>query len=162
MTQQHDDLGPRRQSPAPRTPLDSAAVLIVVRFPAGAAGATGRGAIPGAGAGAGAGPAADAPRGGRDPLDAARAALSAFASRPGFVGGRFGRSTETDGGAVLVCEWESVGAWRRAQSGYAVKVAAAPLWALARDEPGAFEVLLAAGPAGLVEYPSDRAADGGR
>ena len=62
---------------------------------------------------------------------------------------------------VLVTEWDGVGAYRRALSAYQVRVDATPLLAQARDEPGAFEVLIAAdGPgAAVTAAPSDRAPD---
>jgi hypothetical protein len=91
----------------------------------------------------------------------ARVALAAFADRPGFRRGRVGRAVDDPAEWVLVTEWDGVGAYRRALSTYQVKVAATPLLAQARDEAGAFEVLVAAdGPgAALTTTASDRAAD---
>lgn len=94
--------------------------------------------------------------------DRARVALGAFAARPGFRRGRVGRSVDEPAEWVLVTEWDGVGAYRRALSAYEVKVDATPLLAQARDEAGAFEVLVAVeggGPA--VTSASDRAADAG-
>jgi heme oxygenase (mycobilin-producing) len=92
--------------------------------------------------------------------DRARVALEAFAARPGFRRGWAGRSVDEPAGWVLVTEWDGVGAYRRALSAYEVKVGATPLLAQARDEPGAFEVLVAAdGPGAVVTAASDRAAD---
>jgi antibiotic biosynthesis monooxygenase len=92
--------------------------------------------------------------------DRARVALEALAARPGFRRGRVGRGVDEPAEWVLVTEWEGVGAYRRALSAYEVKVAATPLLAQARDEPGAFEVLVAAdGPGAVVTAASDRAPD---
>lgn len=94
-------------------------------------------------------------------LDAAERALAVLAARPGFVRGRAGRATDAGGGWVLVTEWESVGAWRRALSSYEVKVAATGLLALGRNEPSAFEVLLSReGSAPIEKVASDRYEDG--
>ncbi|MFL6130879.1 MAG: antibiotic biosynthesis monooxygenase family protein [Mycobacteriales bacterium] len=91
----------------------------------------------------------------------ARVALAAFAARPGFRRGRVGRSADQPTEWVLVTEWDGVGAYRRALSAYEVRVDATPLLALARDEAGAYEVLLTAdGPGATVTAAaSDRAAD---
>ncbi|HYT09060.1 MAG TPA: antibiotic biosynthesis monooxygenase [Mycobacteriales bacterium] len=90
----------------------------------------------------------------------ARAALAALAGRPGFRRGRVGRSVDEPAEWVLVTEWDGVGAYRRALSAYEVRVAATPLLAQARDEPGAFEVLVSADGAGAVlSAGSDRAPD---
>ena len=90
----------------------------------------------------------------------ARAALAALAARPGFRRGHAGRSVDEPGQWVLVTEWDGVGAYRRALSAYEVKLAATPLLAQARDEAGAFEVLVTADPAGVsATAASDRAAD---
>jgi heme oxygenase (mycobilin-producing) len=92
--------------------------------------------------------------------ESARAALEALAARPGFRRGHAGRSVDDPGEWVLVTEWDGVGAYRRALSAYEVKLAATPLLAQARDEPGAYEVLLAADPTGITRTAaSDRAAD---
>lgn len=90
----------------------------------------------------------------------ARAALEALAARPGFRRGHAGRSVDDPGEWVLVTEWDGVGAYRRALSAYEVKLAATPLLARARDEAGAYEVLLAADPTGItLAAASARAAD---
>ena len=73
----------------------------------------------------------------------AQRALAAFAARPGFVRGRVGRAADDPTAWLLVTEWEGVGAYRRSLSAYEVRVEAAPLLGQARDEPGAFEVLVA-------------------
>ncbi len=74
-------------------------------------------------------------------LDQARAALAAFAARPGYLGGRIGRAADDPTCWVLTTEWIGVGAYRRSLGAYDVKVDAAPLLARGRDEPSAFEVL---------------------
>ena len=97
---------------------------------------------------------------GADFLPRARRALAAFAARPGYVRGRLGRAADDPTVWVLTTEWVGVGAYRRSLSAYDVKVDAAPLLSLGRDEVSAFELLVrdeAAGPA-VVEV-SRRAAD---
>ena len=102
-------------------------------------------------------------------LPRAQAALAAFAARPGYLRGRVGRAADDPSQWVLTTEWAGVGAYRRSLGAYDVKVDAAPLLALGRDEPSAFEVLhaddVAARPAGppssslhlvLVAAPSAR------
>ena len=90
----------------------------------------------------------------------ARIALATLAARPGFVRGRLGRSVDEPTEWALVTEWEGVGAYRRALSAYEVKVHATPLLAQARDEPGAYEVLVAADGAEVTGTAvSDRAPD---
>ncbi|MGH3744480.1 MAG: antibiotic biosynthesis monooxygenase family protein, partial [Mycobacteriales bacterium] len=86
-----------------------------------------------------------------------RAALAVLAERPGFVRGSLGRAADDPSAWVLVTEWAGVGAWRRALSSYDVKVHARPLLALGRDEPSAFEVLVAVDAEGTREHGSDRA-----
>lgn len=88
-------------------------------------------------------------------LPQAKAALAAFAGRPGYVRGRVGRAADDPSQWVLTTEWEGVGAYRRSLSAYEVKVDAAPLLSRGRDEPSAFEVLLS----DEGSAPSRRAAD---
>lgn len=83
----------------------------------------------------------------------AESALAAFAARPGYRGGRVGRSVDDPTRWVMVTEWDGVGAYRRSLSSYDVKVTAVPLLAEAIDEPGAYEVLVADG----IRKHSDRA-----
>ncbi len=90
----------------------------------------------------------------------AQEALAVFAARPGFVRGRLGRAADDETAWVLITEWEGVGAYRRSLSAYDVKLYAAPLLGLSRDEPSAFEVLHAVDTAGPdVTLPSSRAVD---
>jgi hypothetical protein len=72
----------------------------------------------------------------------AHAALTVLATRPGFVRGTLGRATDDESCWVLLIEWESVGAYRRALGAYDVKVIATPLLAQAIDHPSAFEALV--------------------
>jgi hypothetical protein len=90
----------------------------------------------------------------------ARSALAALAERPGFRRGHAGRAVDDPAEWVLVSEWDGVGAYRRALGAYEVKLAATPLLAQARDDAGAFEVLVTADPSGVsATAASDRAAD---
>lgn len=91
-------------------------------------------------------------------LPRARAALAAFAACPGYLRGRLGRAADDPTAWVLTTEWDGVGAYRRSLSAYDVKVDAAPLLALGRDEPSAFEVLVADD----ASNPTRRAADAAR
>lgn len=73
----------------------------------------------------------------------AKKALVAFAARAGYVRGRIGRAADDPTAWVMSTEWTGVGAYRRSLSSYDVKVDAAPLLSRGRDEPSAFEVLVA-------------------
>jgi hypothetical protein len=64
--------------------------------------------------------------------------LAALAARPGFVDGEVGRSTEDGGLWALLTRWDGVGAYRRALSAAEVKIAGAPVWVHAVDEPGVY------------------------
>ncbi len=64
--------------------------------------------------------------------------LGALTARPGFGTGTFGRAVDDPGLFALVTTWEGVGAYRRALSAFEVKVAGAPVWLHAVDEPGVF------------------------
>ncbi|MGH3656489.1 MAG: antibiotic biosynthesis monooxygenase family protein [Micromonosporaceae bacterium] len=90
-------------------------------------------------------------------VERAHAALTALADREGFVRGRLGRAADDPRRWCLVTEWRSVGAYRRALSGYDVKLHATPLLAEAADEPSAYEVLAATDGDGIVVSGSDRA-----
>ncbi len=74
-------------------------------------------------------------------LASAQDALAALGAQPGHLRGWAARATDDPGTWVLVTQWESVGAYRRALSAYDVKVRAVPVMASARDEPSAFEVM---------------------
>lgn len=74
-------------------------------------------------------------------LARARAALAAFAARPGFIRGRIGRSADVPTAWTLTTEWDSVGSFRRSLSDFDVKVHASTLLAESSDEPSAFELL---------------------
>ncbi len=88
-----------------------------------------------------------------------RAALAALSAQPGFLAGRVGRATDDPQLWLLTCEWESVGAYRRALGAYEVKMHAIPVMYRAIDEPTAFEVLRAVDPTGVSSGPTRRAAD---
>ena len=93
-------------------------------------------------------------------LEQAQSALGALAERAGFIRASLGRATDDSQSWVLVIEWESVGAYRRALGGYQVKLVATPFLGQAIDQPSAFEPLLTMGPDGVAEVrASDRAAD---
>lgn len=91
----------------------------------------------------------------------ARRALAALAARPGYRSGRVGRAVDDPTAWLVQSEWDGVGAYRRALSAYDVKVDAAPLLGLARDEVSAYEVLVSDdGPTTAeVVDPSARAVD---
>jgi heme-degrading monooxygenase HmoA len=75
--------------------------------------------------------------------------LAALARRPGFRDGEFGRSADDPSLWALVTRWDGVGAYRRGLSASEVKIAGAPVWLHAVDEPGAY-------------LPQDDVAFGGR
>ena len=95
-------------------------------------------------------------------LPRAQTALAAFAARPGYLRGRIGRAADDPTCWVLTTEWTGVGAYRRSLSSYDVKVDAAPLLSLGRDEPSAFEVLHASDGDGASTAVSRRAVDAGQ
>jgi heme-degrading monooxygenase HmoA len=64
--------------------------------------------------------------------------LTALAARPGFRDGELGRCADDDGLWALVTRWDGVGAYRRALSAAEVKLAGAPVWVHALDEPGVY------------------------
>lgn len=76
-------------------------------------------------------------------LPLAQVALAAFAARPGYLRGWVGRAADDPGAWLLATEWEGVGAYRRGLSSYDAKMATAPLLAFGRDEPSAYEVVVA-------------------
>ncbi len=103
------------------------------------------------------------PAPGADPAEfhnQAALALRLLAERPGFQGGTLARATDDDQAWLLLTEWESVGAYRRALGGYQVKLLATPVLAQALDQPSAFEELLRIDAGGAErESASDRAPD---
>lgn len=99
------------------------------------------------------------PDGADDFLADAQVALAALAARPGYRSGRVGRSLDVPSVWTITTAWEGVGAYRRALSAYDVKVGAAPLLGLARDEPSAFETLLYDDGVAPITATSDRASD---
>ena len=66
----------------------------------------------------------------------AAALLAALAARPGFVDGEVGWAAEDRTLLALLTRWDGVGAYRRALSAAEVKIAGAPVWVHAVDEPG--------------------------
>jgi heme-degrading monooxygenase HmoA len=69
---------------------------------------------------------------------AVKVLLTALAARPGFRDGELGRCADDDGLWALVTRWDGVGAYRRALSAAEVKLAGAPVWVHALDEPGVY------------------------
>ena len=69
---------------------------------------------------------------------AATELLAALAARPGFRDGELGRAADDPSLWALVTRWDGVGTYRRALSAAAVKIAGAPVWVHALDEPGAY------------------------
>lgn len=70
--------------------------------------------------------------------------MTALAARPGHVSSRLTRALDDPTAWVLVGEWESVGAYRRALGNPEVRMASAPVLAggwLRGEEPTAYEVL---------------------
>ncbi len=92
-----------------------------------------------------------------DFLDRAQSALAAFAARPGYRSGRVGRSLDDPALWTITTAWENVGAYRRALSDFDVKIHAATLLGLARDEPSSFETLVYDDGVQTVTAASDRA-----
>jgi quinol monooxygenase YgiN len=64
--------------------------------------------------------------------------LGAFGARPGFLGGELGRSADDPALWGLLTRWDGVGSYRRALSAAEVKIAGAPVWVHAVDEPGVY------------------------
>lgn len=92
-------------------------------------------------------------------LAEARTAIAALSVRDGFVRARVSRATDDGDAWLLLTEWASVGAWRRALGGYDVKLGALPLLARATPEPSGYEVIVDTEDADSVRRTSDRAAD---
>lgn len=90
----------------------------------------------------------------------AEAALRVLADRPGFRRGSLGRATDDPQAWLMLTEWDSVGAYRRALGGFEVKLRATPVLAQALDQPSAFEELLVLDASGTeLRAASDRAPD---
>ena len=64
--------------------------------------------------------------------------LAALGVRRGFLAGDFGRSADDPSLWALVTRWDGVGSYRRALSAAEVKIAGAPVWLHALDEPGVY------------------------
>jgi len=64
--------------------------------------------------------------------------LEALAARSGFLHGELGRSADDPSLWALVTRWDGVGSYRRALSAAEVKIAGAPVWVHAVDEPGVY------------------------
>jgi quinol monooxygenase YgiN len=64
--------------------------------------------------------------------------LPLLRARPGFLDGALGRAADDPGLFALHTSWDGVGSYRRALSAAEVKMAGAPVWALALDEPGVY------------------------
>jgi heme-degrading monooxygenase HmoA len=69
---------------------------------------------------------------------AAENLLGVLADRPGFAGGELGRSADDPTLWALVTRWDGVGSYRRGLSAAQVKIAGAPVWVYALDEPGVY------------------------
>jgi heme-degrading monooxygenase HmoA len=70
--------------------------------------------------------------------DAVTGLLAALSARPGFVDGEIGRAADDPSLWALVTHWDGVGAYRRGLSAAEVKIAGAPVWVHALDEPGVY------------------------
>jgi muconolactone delta-isomerase len=73
-----------------------------------------------------------------DLLTAAGALLELLRQRHGFRDGELGRAADDPELLALWTAWDGVGAYRRALSAAEVKVAGAPVWLHAVDEPGVY------------------------
>lgn len=69
---------------------------------------------------------------------AAAELLAALRARPGFRDGALGRAADDPALFALHTSWDGVGAYRRALSAAEVKIAGAPVWVHALDEPGVY------------------------
>ena len=70
--------------------------------------------------------------------DAAGQLLAVLRARPGFRDGELGRAADEPELFALRTSWDGVGAYRRALSAAEVKIAGAPVWVHALDEPGVY------------------------
>jgi quinol monooxygenase YgiN len=71
-------------------------------------------------------------------LAAADELLAVLRQRHGFRDGAVGRAADDPGLLALWTAWDGVGAYRRALSAAEVKIAGAPVWLHALDEPSAY------------------------
>jgi hypothetical protein len=71
-------------------------------------------------------------------LTAADELLALLRQRHGFRDGAVGRAADDPGLLALWTTWDGVGAYRRALGAAEVKIAGAPVWVHAVDEPGLY------------------------
>lgn len=90
----------------------------------------------------------------------AETVLSALAGRVGYRRGSIGRAPDDDAAWLLLTEWESVGAYRRALGGFEVKLTMTPFMAYAVDQPSAFEELSGLGTDGTWRRSASDRAEG--
>jgi heme-degrading monooxygenase HmoA len=69
---------------------------------------------------------------------AAAVLLTALSARPGYRDGELGRSADDPSLWALVTRWDGVGAYRRGLGAAEVKIAGAPVWVYALDEPSVY------------------------
>lgn len=69
---------------------------------------------------------------------AVAALLAALAARPGYLHGELGRSADDPALWALLTRWDGVGTYRRALGAAEVKIAGAPVWLYAVDEPSVY------------------------
>ena len=89
----------------------------------------------------------------------AAAALAALAGQPGFRSGELARSPDDASQWLFTTRWDDVGSMRRGLGSYDAKIALGPVMPSAADEASVFEVLLEAGPEGVIAAASDLADD---
>ncbi|MGH3882671.1 MAG: antibiotic biosynthesis monooxygenase family protein [Pseudonocardiaceae bacterium] len=98
-----------------------------------------------------------------DFLTRARRALSLLTAQQGCLGGQLGRSPDDITRWVLVVQFASVVAYRRALSSFEVREHVVPLLSEAlADEPGSYEVLAAAQRGVVTDHRSLLAPDAER
>lgn len=85
--------------------------------------------------------------------------LSVFTGSAGCLRGRLGRAVDDPAEWVMLTEWTSIGAYRRALGSLSVQAAMEPTMGSVHDEPSAFEVLYADGDVPATYRASDRAGD---
>jgi hypothetical protein len=71
-------------------------------------------------------------------LTAADELLAVLRQRHGFRDGGVGRAADEPGLLALWTTWDGVGVYRRALGAAEVKIAGAPVWVHAVDEPGLY------------------------